>query len=317
MPADWLSGAAVAADGCTTDGGVRASTCRLADGQSVEATLDAANPSRVFRVDVLAADTSASFELSATGGSTKISVTDWRGEVLASGLRADSAPSIVLNVTLPQPGAYGVLVAGDAPPDTPTFRVKASLATLPVAMRPVWPPLLGQPDGLLTGERQQIKTPRGGTSAAGVAVARALGSPPDGIVADFTLVSDVRFEHIVGPSALTVRFRFEPEAGGGTGYVLSLDPFGGVVSLDSFEEGQRRAVVAHKPLPIMPSSERPNRLVVQATGPSIAATLDGQPILDATDDRFPRGLIAVGVVTWSDPVAVTFDHLMVVTTADR
>jgi hypothetical protein len=42
-------------------------------------------------------------------------------------------------------------------------------------------------------------------------------------------------------------------------------------------------------------------------------SLDGQTVLEATDTRYPRGLIAVGTVTWSDPVAVTFDHIQVTT----
>jgi hypothetical protein len=144
-----------------------------------------------------------------------------------------------------------------------------------------------------------------------VAVARALRSPPEGEVDDFTMVADVQFEQILGPSALTVRFRYEPEAGGGTGYLLSVDPFGGTATLDSFDEGQRKPIVGHAPLPVMPTPDGPNRLIVKAEGASIQVTLDGQPVLSATDERFPRGLIVVGAVTWSDPVAVTFDHIQV------
>jgi hypothetical protein len=144
-----------------------------------------------------------------------------------------------------------------------------------------------------------------------VAVARALRAPPEGEVGDFTLVADVQFEKIVGPSALTIRFRYEPEAGGGTGYVLSLDPFGGTATLDSFDEGQRKTIVNHVQMPVVPNEQRPSRLVLRAAGPTLNVTLDGQPVLEASDARYARGLIAVGVVTWSDPVAVTFDHIQV------
>jgi hypothetical protein len=64
---------------------------------------------------------------------------------------------------------------------------------------------------------------------------------------------------------------------------------------------------------MMPTSEQPNRLILRASGPQITASLDGQSILDVTDSKYPAGLITVGVVTWSDPVAVTFDHLQVTT----
>jgi len=315
VPTDWLSGLVVAFDGCTTTSEIRGSTCRLVDGEMVEGTLAQPGSSRTYRFDALAADTTLDLQLMATGGSTKVTVTDWRGENLGSALRADDAPDVRTSVKLPLAGVYGVTVSGDASAASPGFQLRAAATTPAPVGRPVWPPLLSQSDGPLTGERQVVRTPRGGTPQAGVAVARALGSPPDGMVSDFTFVSDVEFEQIVGPSALTVRFRYEPEAGGGTGYVMSLDPFGGVVSLDSFEEGQRRPIVTHRPLPMMPTSDQPNRLILKANGPNITATLDGQPILEATDSRFQHGLIAVGVVTWSDPVAVTFDHVQVTTPA--
>ena len=97
--------------------------------------------------------------------------------------------------------------------------------------------------------------------------------------------------------------------GGGTGYVLEIDPFGGTASLDSFEEGQRRPIASKVTLPVVPDAVGARRLVLQAAGPSIKLSVDGETGLDVTDGRFSRGLIAVGVVTWSDPVAVTFDHI--------
>jgi hypothetical protein len=299
VPADWLSVPVRAALGCTTDGEVRSSTCRLVDGQTVEGRLDAPGGSQTFRLDAFEAETVVALQLSATDGSTRVAVTNWRGETLGAAQRADAAPTVTLTLKLPLPGAYGVTVSGDAPEAAPIFQLRTTLRPPSASSRlpAIWPPLLGQSDGLLTGERQLVRTPRGGAPSAGVAVA------------------DVRFERIVGPSALTVRFRYEPEAGGGTGYILAIDPFGGVASLDSFDEGQRRPMVTHRPLPLMPSSEQPNRLILRASGPQITASLDGETILEANDDRYPRGLIAVGVVTWSDPAAVTFDHLQVTGTA--
>jgi hypothetical protein len=310
VPTEWLSVPAVAADTCTTAPEVQASSCRLSDGIVVDGTLDGSSSGRTYRLDVLTADTTLELQLRGTGGSTKVAITDWRGEALGTALRADDAPDVRTTVTLPLPGTYAVTVSSDPSASHATFQLRTSAITVQ-GSRPVWPPLFAQPDAPLNGERQSLKTPRGGTPLAGVAVARALGTPPDAIVGDFTLVTDVKFESVVGPSALTVRFRYEPEAGGGTGYVLSIDPFGGVVSLDSFEDGQRRPIVTHRPLPTMPTSDAPNRLILQATGENIMATLDGQPILEATDARYPQGLIAVGVVTWSEPTEVTFDHLLV------
>ncbi|MGE3270977.1 MAG: hypothetical protein AB7P40_19645 [Chloroflexota bacterium] len=315
-PAELLSlpaAATLAATPCTTGPDVRATTCRLRSGQTVEGSLVGAAASATYRVDAVAAETTLELLLAGTGGSTRVVVTDWRGTELVAAARGDSAPDVRTSVTLPLPGAYGVTVTGDTPPEQPAFHLTAIIGAPDPPRQTVWPRGMSTDDGVLTGERQTVRTPRGGTPGGGVAVARALGSPPDTLAGDFVLVADVQFEEIVGPSAFTIRFRYEPEAGGGTGYLLSVDPFGGTVSLDSFEEGQRRPIVAHRPLETMPTSDAPNRIVLRADGPDISVTMDGSPILEATDSKYTEGLIAVGVVTWSEPAAVTFDHLQVST----
>jgi hypothetical protein len=312
-PAGWHTVLAAQETGCTLGAEIRATTCRLVDGRTVEGALADAAGSATYRVDALGPDTALDLVVAGSGGSIRVTVVDWRGTVLGQAVRSDDAPEARLSARLPQPGAYGVQVDGDALAASPTYRLGTALRQTGPVVSAAWPRSLADGDAPLTGERQIVRTPRGGTSLAGVAVARALGAPPDGEVGDFTLVADVQFEQIVGPSAFTVRFRYEPEAGGGSGYLFSLDPFGGTVSLDSFEEGQRRSIVGHSALPFMPTSDGPNRLIVRAEGSAIRVTLDGQTVLEATDSRYPRGLIAVGAVTWSDPVAVTFDHIQVTT----
>jgi hypothetical protein len=308
---DWPNRPTAAAEACTMRDEVGASTCRLVDGQTVEGMLEQPRGSATYRVDALAPDATLELVLAGRGGSTVVTVLDWHGRALGEALRADAAPDVRLSVKLPLPGVYGVRVRGDAPPESPGFRLSTSLSYPDAAMRPVWPPALAGPDGALVGERRLIRTPRGGTPAAGLALATFLGTPPEAAVDDFTLVADVQFEKIVGPAAATVRFRYEPEAGGGTGYLLSLNPFAGTVSLDTFDEGQRRSIVDDLPLPDALTGDGPNRLVLTADGAAIRATLDGLPIVETADARYTKGLIAIGAVTWSDPVAVTFDHIQV------
>lgn len=312
VPLDRISVPVVAFDGCTVADEVRGTTCRLLSGATVEGVLDAPGASATYRVDVFAPDTTLDLVLAAKGG-TRLSVLDWRGSPLGATMGSDDAPAVELSAKLPLPGAYGVRVTSDAPAESPGYRLTASVTYATAAAQPIWPAIFKTGDGPFGNERQVVRVPRGGTPAAGVAASRILSAPPDGIFADFTMVADVRFEKIVGPSALTVRFRYEPEAGGGTGYILSVDPFGGTVTLDGFEEGQRRSIVGHAPLAILPTSEGANRLVLTADGPAIRATLDGRTIVEASDGRFSQGLVAVGAVTWSDPVAVTFEHIQVTT----
>ena len=154
VPADWLSGPAAAADSCTTIGEVRASTCRLVEGQTVEGTLNQAVGSATYRFDALAPDSVLELQLRATGGSTRLTVTDWRGQPLGTALRADDAPDVQTTVSLPSAGAFGVTVSGDLPPASPTFQLRATVSASAATGRAIWPPLLHQPDGLLNGERQ-------------------------------------------------------------------------------------------------------------------------------------------------------------------
>jgi hypothetical protein len=312
VPLDMVSlPTVVASDACSTGDDVRATTCRLVDGVPAEGTLGETSTQATYRLDVFAPDASLDLVLAGQDGSARAAVLNWRGETVGEAVLGEGAAETRLHATLALPGAYAVRVSSDAPAGNWPYRLTATVGYPGAAAQPVWPAALAANDGPVTGERQLLRTPRGGTPAGGVAVARALRAPPEGEVGDFTLVADVQFEQILGPSALTVRFRYEPEAGGGTGYVLSINPFGGTATLDSFDEGQRKPVVAHAQLPVELTGERARRLVLQANGPSIRVSLDGQAVLEATDARYPRGLIAVGTVTWSDPVAVTFDHLQV------
>jgi len=312
VPPHWGSHDVAAQDACTTGEEIRATTCRLLDGATLDGSLTDASASATYRIDVLAPDATLDVLLAGPSGNTQVAVLDWRGAILGEAIGGDG-PEARLQTRLALPGTYGVRVT--APENTyhGPFRLSAKLGYAVPPPQAVWPMALASGDGALTGERQVIRTPRGGTPEGGVAVARALRAPPEGVVDDFTLVADVQFEQIAGPAALSIRFRYEPEAGGGTGYVLELDPFGGTATLDRFEEGQRKQVVSHANLPAMPTTDGPNRLILQAAGPSIRVSLDGQPVLDASDTRYPRGLIVVGAVTWSDPVAVTFDHIQVTT----
>jgi hypothetical protein len=301
---------------CVVTDEVRATTCRLNDGATVTGTLGPTpveGSSATYRLDALAPDTTVTLRLAAHGGSTRVSVVDWRGQDVASGLRADDAPDVQVQATLPLPGTYAVRVSGDLPAESPEFQLTATVTYPNPAGRVVWPASLATPGDALTGERMVVRTPRGGTPSAGLAIAQALGTPPDGAVGDFMLVAEVQFEKIVGASAMTVRFRYEPEAGGGTGYFMALDPVAGTATLDSFDEGQRTPIVSGVSLAVVPTSDAPSRLVLQANGPAITVTLDGQPVLDVADGRYSRGLIAVGAVTWSEPVAVLFDHIQVTT----
>jgi hypothetical protein len=316
LPPGWQNVRAVAvgafaSDPCTRTGELRATTCRLVPGQIVDDVL-ANGEAATYRLDILMANSHIDLVLTGEPGTT-IAVVNWRGDEVAGATHTDADTHLTTIFELP--GAYGVRLTAADPATAPAFHLLPTLQGTWASTAVVWPPSQRGDTDDLTGERQAIRTPRGGTASGGVAIARALGAPPAAEVGDFILVSDIHVDQIVGPAGLTVRFRYEPEAGGGSGYLLTLDPFAGEAYLDSFEEGRRRPVVGRTRLPAELADMSPRRLILQASGPDLMASVDGHELFRASDTRYPRGLIAVGAVTWSDPVGVIFDHLLVLTPA--
>lgn len=318
LPPGWQDNGAVASGVCSRAAELRATTCRLVPGQALADSLADTGGSAMYRLDALTPGSTLNLTLTGGPADTSVAVLNWRGEEIGTTARSGNAPDARLSVGLRVPGAYGVRVSSADPRSTERYEIVAGLDQSVATPSVVWPPTI-QGDagsGSLASERRVMRTIRGAVAGGpGVGRQSTLGAPPSGMVGDFTLVSDVQFEQILGPSALTVRFRFEPEAGGGSGYLLTIEPIAGEASLESFEEGLRKAVVSHAKLPVELLAGSPRRLVLRAIGSEIAVTLDGQEVLSASDARYPRGLIAVGAVTWSDPAVVIFDHLLVTTPA--
>ncbi len=108
---------------------------------------------------------------------------------------------------------------------------------------------------------------------------------------------------------VTIRFRYTPEAGGGSGYLLSIDPFAGQVRLVRFEEGRQYALVPWTGHPAAVTAAAPLHVDLTACGSEVAVALNGDEVLRTTDGWFDRGTIALGAVTWSEPVSVTFENV--------
>jgi hypothetical protein len=170
-------------------------------------------------------------------------------------------------------------------------------------------PAADEPRSLLEDGRLTVATRRGGSPSLGVAVARVLPLPDREEIADFALLADARFDRADGPAALTARFRYRPEAGGGTGYLFSVDPFAAQVRLARFDEGQQDELVSWRSSPAAGFGHETVQLALRAVGPSIAVALGDTEVIRVTDDRYPSGLVALGAVTWSGPVDASFENV--------
>ena len=214
VPVEWISLDVVASDACATADEVRATTCRLLDSaEPLVGQLEGPGVTATYRLDVLGPGATVNLMISSENDTVNASLVDWRGTALGQAKQGTRAARKKLTATVPLAGVYGVQVEGDVS-DSARYAVWATVSYPEQTWQPVWPLELAG-TGPLTGERQVLRTPRGGTPEAGVAVARALRAPPEGEVGDFTLVADVQFEKIVGPSALTIRFRYEPRPAAG------------------------------------------------------------------------------------------------------
>ncbi len=83
------------------------------------------------------------------------------------------------------------------------------------------------------------------------------------------------------------------------------------MTLEAFDEGQRRLLVPPTMHPLAKVEHGSMRLGIRAVGPTLSISIEGQEILSVADERFGSGLVVLGVVTWSGPVTATFDNVLV------
>jgi hypothetical protein len=286
--------------------------CPLAPGETAGAPFADAGEAHAYRFFSLDRGARVRLELAGAPPGTRLVLRGWGERTLADTTSPDAQPAVI-ETELPAAGGYvAEVVAGGATGDAPyglalsvlyAGEPPRALALAPTAVESSAP--AGGAEG-----RFAFRTPRGGSPTAGLALARGVRTVPETELADFALVADVRFEQADGPAAATVRFRYQPEAGGGTGYLASVDPFSGEVGLDTFDEGQRTQIVAPTMHPLAKAGTGTLRLSVRANGPRLSIAIDGQDVLSVEDARFERGSIVLGVVTWSGPVAATFDNVL-------
>ena len=246
-----------------------ASTCRLTPGEPLADTLADTGGSALYRLDNLTPTSTLNLKLAGGTDGTAVAVVNWRGEELGSATRAAGASDARLVVDLRQPGRIRRAGVEHRRCQHRAVRADGRPRTGPVPTV-VWPTTVQNPSSTFSPEKRTVPTARGAVPGrSGPGRESVLGKPPDTAVGDFTLVADVHFEQIVGPSAITVRFRFEPEAGGGSGYFLALDP---VVARPRWTASRRGGGGHSSPMPPCPLSFRPARPGAWCSGRSGASS---------------------------------------------
>jgi hypothetical protein len=176
VPLDGPGRLVRAADGCTLADEVRGTTCRGGG----EGRLDGPGSTATYRVDVLGPGASISVVLVSENESLNATLLDWRGNAVGQTTLGPGAQNPAMPIAVPLPGVYALRVAGDVPAGGAAYMVGTTVSYPhpdgKPAVQPAWPPGMASADGPISGERQVIRVPRGGTPAAGVAASRILGT---------------------------------------------------------------------------------------------------------------------------------------------
>ncbi len=323
LTAPWRAAATVLAqDLCPEPNDSVQQACYLSAGAAGEIVsfLSVPEDVDVYRFESRAFNVQARVEL---GGETPapyvVRLVNWSGETLAGAAERDGA--VGLSATLGPPGSYFLVVSsptGAFDPGRP-YRLRHRLE---------YP---SPPPGVLfsTDFRARESAPYLGsgdlfeaTHGDGeYAVRLKVGSETGGSngwlidlgprLDDFWLSVDAR---IVGGAAELNRGGFllgfrvsRADERRSDGYFLEVGGLGLVrLSKRSGDELTRLAEAVAEPLPFGVS-----RTVVMCAGDVIRVNLNGRDVLEASDASLRAGRVAVGALTWGEPVEVRFDNVLV------
>jgi hypothetical protein len=290
---------------------------------TITAALSGAEDQDHYRFDVLDSGAQARVELAEAAPGLRVRLLDWGGRGLAES--REQAGAARIDATLNVPGTYYLAVDASGTANGGPYRLSVDVMYQAVAPRMLLsrdmvadlsdPLAEGESGTGLVNGQFITQLNRGGTPEIPQIHERRLNLANRSAVGDFVLAVDARLQRATGSAAVRIRFRYQPEAGGGTGYVISLEPFDGRVRLETFDEGQRVPLTNWITHPAARSNFDTARLIVQALGESISVSVNGEQLIQVEDARFPNGYLTIGAATWSEPITATFDNVLVTTPA--
>lgn len=291
-------------------------------GPSSDALGFISNPNDVdaYRIDVLDFNTDVHAQLKMPHP-YKLELANWNGDIIASSSTDQGAE--VIDTTAPIPGSYYLFVhsRSGASSDTEPYNILRSL-TYPGSKIP---------DVLFSGEFRQgskqavegetqyaVHSEDGGKYTIAMKIPGAADDPseawwtgfgPD--ITDFTMTVDTRVASgsRAGPELF---FRFVDEK---NNYFLLLDTNLGAVKLGRMTNGEVQSWTDWKQTDAVDTRGGVNRVVIRAFQDDILVNVNGEDVIDATDEGSPlhEGRIGIGAITWNDPATVNFDNVIITT----
>src|SRR5262249_55231216 len=133
-----------------------------------------------------------------------------------------------------------------------------------------------------------------------------------GTFANTTLAADARIVGDPAGKTIVVGCRMASADAGRSGYQPVAEPATGLVSLVRRDEARTTQLVERRiPVAVRRDSES-NRLELTCSGASLRAAVNGETVAEATDTRYQRGRLALGVFSSrADEAEARFDNLMV------
>ena len=133
-------------------------------------------------------------------------------------------------------------------------------------------------------------------------------------LADFELDLDARVTRSPTENGgFTVSFRWLND---GNTYELYVDVANqggpGAAKLTRWVGGQVSDLTDWVESPSIKTGSESNHVTIRAVGPELSVAINGQPLLQARDETFQSGDIALGAITWDQPTEARFDNLIAV-----
>jgi hypothetical protein len=93
-------------------------------------------------------------------------------------------------------------------------------------------------------------------------------------------------------------------------YVLYIDPVGGAARIVKVADGTFTGLTPWVNSPAIRRGDQSNHVSLISDGPHYRVLINDQAILDATDDSYHLGAVALGAVTWDQPTEVRYRNVL-------
>jgi hypothetical protein len=290
--------------------------CYLGTGSDALGFIASSGDVDAYRFEVRDFDTRVHLELADRPLPYRVHLANWNGDVIADG------PDGQLDASLWVPGSYYAFVDsadGEANAGVPyriVIGVDYGRADVPDVLytrefRPGSDQRRTDPNPSGTIEQNAGKVVITMTAGGAMDDPRTSGIRFDPVLGDFTIVADSRVQASPGKNAgYSIIFR---DDGNGNYYRFQVDTSTRETQLLRVDGGHRTELTDWAENDAIDNSGGVNRTTIRCQGKDLRVDVNGTELVHVQDGAHPSGTVSLGATTWSDPITVDFDNLLVTT----